>query len=272
VRLLLLFLLWGGPMFAQEQAARPLAEYWFEDDEWHLDVQYIISAEELTKYRALKTITERDIFISEFWSHRDRDEFYRRVEFAKSHFADPTNPSHSGMETDRGRIYVLYGPPDRIDRHPSSFYEFWNYAAGQPPLTFQFSVPPVDSCDGSYGISSKPLATFGSDGPLAVELYPGHFITAFIRLVFSKTAGLSWSLRTHEGNPVLENDEPVLDGTYGPVPSGDSLAQHLFGCRLFGTDGMAFTHPIHAGAYTFSTTVTLTTGEVKQNTVPFEIP
>lgn len=188
-------------------------------------------------------------------------------------FADPKNPSHNGMQTDRGRIYVIYGPPDRIDQHPSSFYEFWNYrATGQPPLPFQFSLPPIDSCDGSYRITSRPMATFESDGHLVVQVYPGHFITTFIPLVFSKTAGLSWSLRTISGEPVLENDDPVLDGAYGPVPIGDSLAQHLFGCRFFGTDGMAFTHPLCPGSYAFSSTVTLTNGEVQRDTVRFDLP
>jgi hypothetical protein len=162
------------------QTARPLPEYWFEDDSWHLEVQYIITGEELGRYR---------------------------------------------METDRGRIYVTYGPPDRIDDHPSSFYQFRNYrTAGQPPLTFQFSVPPVDSCDGSYRITSKPLAIFGSDGHPLVRVYPGHFVSVLIPLVFSRTAAFSWRVRTRSGEPVLENDNPVLDGEYGPAPVGDSMA------------------------------------------------
>ena len=53
------------------QTARPLPGYWFEDDDWHLEVQHIITAEELGKYRALRTVEDRDAFISEFWSRRN---------------------------------------------------------------------------------------------------------------------------------------------------------------------------------------------------------
>ena len=60
-----------APCAEGRQTARPLAEYWFEDDDWHLEVQYIITAEELGKYRALRTVEDRDAFISEFWSRRN---------------------------------------------------------------------------------------------------------------------------------------------------------------------------------------------------------
>src|SRR5262245_3377301 len=116
---------------------RALPEFWFDDDDWHHEVQYIITAEEISAYQGLKTTAERTNFISQFWQRRDptpgtprnefREEFYRRVEYANMNFADPNNPSHNGMETDRGRFYVMFGPPDRIDRHPRSFYEFWHY-------------------------------------------------------------------------------------------------------------------------------------------------
>jgi GWxTD domain-containing protein len=255
----------------------PLPEFWFDDDDWHHEVQYIVTAEEISAYQQLKTTGERNNFISQFWQRRDptpgtpqnefRDEFYRRVEYSNMHFADPNNPSQNGMQTDRGRFYVMFGPPDRVDRQARSFYEFWNYKS---LFTVQFSVPPIDSCDGSYRFTSPaPEASFQS-GSTSVEIYPMRFITVLIGLDFSKTAALDWVLRTAAGDPVIESDYPVLEGNYGPA-RGEPFSKHLFGCRLFGTDGMGFTQPVPAGSYTFSTTVTRTDGKVQRETVKFKV-
>jgi GWxTD domain-containing protein len=256
---------------------RLLPEYWFEDDEWHHEVQYIITMDEISAYQKLKAIEERDRFISQFWQRRDptpgtqqnefREEFYRRVEYANMHFADPNNPSHNGMETDRGRFYVMFGSPDRVDRHSRSFYEFWHYKS---LFTAQFSVPPIDSCDGSYRFTSPaPEASFQS-GSTSVEIYPMRFVTVLIGLDFSKTAALDWMLRTASGDPVIENDYPILEGNYGSA-RGEPFSRHLFGCRLFGTGGMGFTQPVPPGSYSFSTAVTLTDGKVQRETVKFKV-
>jgi GWxTD domain-containing protein len=263
-------------MIAQS-TPRSLPEYWFDDDEWHHEVQYLITAEEISAYQKLKTMDERDPFISQFWGGRDptpgtpqnefREEFYRRVEYANMHFADASNPSHNGMETDRGRFYVMFGPPDRIDPHPTSFYEFWTYKS---LFTVQFSVPPIESCDGTYRFTSPSPASFES-GSTSVEIYPMRFITALIALDFSKTSAFEWKLRTETGDPVIANDYPILEGTYGPARGNEPFSKHLFGCRLFGTGGMAFTQPVPPGSYNFSTSVTLTNGEVRRDTVKFKV-
>lgn len=44
-----------------------------------------------------------------------RKSTYRRLAFANDHFAG----NQPGWKTDRGRIYIRYGPPDEIDSHPS---------------------------------------------------------------------------------------------------------------------------------------------------------
>jgi hypothetical protein len=54
-------------------------------------------------------------------------------------------------------------------------------------------------------------------------------------------------LRTRTGEPVLENEAPMLDGELGPPENNEPLSLHLLGCRMFGTGGMAFTHPVSAG-------------------------
>ena len=260
-----------------------LSQYWFEDDEWHLQVQYIITAGELAAYQTLKTAEERDAFISRFWARRDptpataqnefHDEFDRRVEYANGHFADPSNPAHNGMETDRGRMYVMFGAPDNVDRWPGGAYEIWRYgaaAADGSAFRIEFSVPPIHSCDGSYRIlSPSPIASFKA-ATTSVDVYPRRFVTVRIPVEFSRVASIAESLRTRDGGPVLENDVPVFEGRLGPAGS-DPLSKHLLGCRMFETGGMGFTHPLPPGSYVFSSTVTFTSGDVQTERVPFEV-
>jgi len=89
------------------------------------DVRWIISPEELTAFKALSNDEERDAFIENFWQRRDptpdteenefKEEHYRRIAYANEHFA----AGRAGWRTDRGRIYIVFGPPDEIEAHPS---------------------------------------------------------------------------------------------------------------------------------------------------------
>ncbi|HYA26028.1 MAG TPA: GWxTD domain-containing protein [Terriglobales bacterium] len=89
------------------------------------DVIYIISDEERKAFKQLSNDEERDQFIEAFWQRRNpnpdsedneyKEDHYRRIEYANEHFA----AGIPGWKTDRGRIYIMYGPPDEIDSHPS---------------------------------------------------------------------------------------------------------------------------------------------------------
>ncbi len=88
------------------------------------DVVYIITKEERAAFLALKTDGDRDDFIKQFWEQRDptpgtaaneyKDEHYRRIAYANERFSE----NKAGWKTDRGRIYIIYGPPDEIEAHP----------------------------------------------------------------------------------------------------------------------------------------------------------
>ncbi|HDP97576.1 MAG TPA: GWxTD domain-containing protein [bacterium] len=58
------------------------------------------------------------------------DEFNRRVEFANNHFA-VNALKLDGWETDRGKIYIKYGPPTNVERNVEQInmppYEIWYY-------------------------------------------------------------------------------------------------------------------------------------------------
>jgi GWxTD domain-containing protein len=89
------------------------------------DVRYIITDEEKTAFKQLSNDEERDNFIEAFWARRDptpdtveneyKEEHYRRIAYANEHFA----AGIPGWRTDRGRMYVMYGPADEIESHPS---------------------------------------------------------------------------------------------------------------------------------------------------------
>jgi GWxTD domain-containing protein len=89
------------------------------------DVIYIISPEERHSFLHLATNEEREQFIEAFWQRRNPDpdspentfkeEHYRRIAYANEHFASGI----PGWKTDRGKIYIMWGPPDEIDSHPT---------------------------------------------------------------------------------------------------------------------------------------------------------
>ena len=90
------------------------------------EVTYLISDEERRAFRRLETDEEREEFIEQFWLRRDptpsteeneyREEHYRRIAYANDSFSSNGVP---GWKTDRGMIYINYGPPDERDEHRS---------------------------------------------------------------------------------------------------------------------------------------------------------
>ncbi|MBZ5596191.1 MAG: TonB family protein [Acidobacteriia bacterium] len=96
-------------------------------DKWlNQDVVYIIDDKERAAFKALTADEERENFIVQFWLRRDptpgtpenefKEEHYRRIAYANERFAAIDLP---GWKTDRGRIYIIFGPPDEIESHPS---------------------------------------------------------------------------------------------------------------------------------------------------------
>jgi GWxTD domain-containing protein len=109
----------GGDGTVQQPLATPYQK-WLNED-----VVYIITDEERAAFHRLQADEERETFIEQFWLRRDptpgtlenefREEHYRRIAYANERFASRI----PGWKTDRGRIYITYGPPDEIDDHSS---------------------------------------------------------------------------------------------------------------------------------------------------------
>ena len=109
------------------------------------DVVWIITDQERAAFKQLSNDEERDNFIEAFWQRRDptpdteeneyKEEHYRRIAYANEHFA----AGIPGWKTDRGRIYIMYGPADEVDSHPSGgSYERPMEEGGGETSTFPF--------------------------------------------------------------------------------------------------------------------------------------
>jgi GWxTD domain-containing protein len=111
------------------------------------DVRWIITDEELSAFKKLANNAERDVFIEGFWQRRDptpdtaeneyKEEHYRRIAYANEHYA----AGMPGWRTDRGRIYIMYGPPTSTDSHPMGGpYQRSAEEGGGQTSTFPFEV------------------------------------------------------------------------------------------------------------------------------------
>ncbi len=124
---LILFPLMGWHIAAQdgrkasrEREGKDYYKKWLDED-----VVYIITNEEKAIFQKLTTPEEKESFIEQFWLRRDPDprtpinefkeEHYRRIAFANENFKSGI----AGWKTDRGRIYIIHGPPNSKEVNPT---------------------------------------------------------------------------------------------------------------------------------------------------------
>jgi GWxTD domain-containing protein len=108
--------------------------------------QLIMTGEEKDIFNHLPDRESRREFIADFWSKRDPDtfteenefklEFYARLDYANKHFKEGI----PGWKTDRGRIYIFIGPPDKTEefftiqdpnvRGPILWWIYYNWELG----------------------------------------------------------------------------------------------------------------------------------------------
>lgn len=113
-----------APTYAQKSARELQTPYekWLAED-----VRWIISDQERADFKKLLASQQRDevmdAFVEAFWKRRNptpgspengfKEEHYRRLAYANQHFAEGS----PGWKMDRGRFYIMYGPPDEVERH-----------------------------------------------------------------------------------------------------------------------------------------------------------
>jgi len=106
-------------------------------DEAIQQLEYITNYDEIKPILEAKSREEKLKNFKEFWKKRDPTpntevnelmaEYYSRVSYANQHFTNYMK----GWRTDMGMIYIKYGAPDFVERHPNSFnnhaYEVWEF-------------------------------------------------------------------------------------------------------------------------------------------------
>lgn len=110
---------------------------------------YIATEAERKQYALLNDVDAKRKFLSDFWKRRDtnpetpenefRIRYMERIEVAKREFSGSL---HVGWKTDRGRVHILYGRADEVERFPntseSNPYEIWRYNDIQGGVIFVF--------------------------------------------------------------------------------------------------------------------------------------
>jgi GWxTD domain-containing protein len=101
-------------------------------------LMYVTDADDWKKLNNASE-AEQDSVFKAFWDKRDPSpgssenelftEFYRRVDISNRNFSFTRK---EGWRTDRGRVYIVFGPPDRIEHstpmgYTQADYEVWYY-------------------------------------------------------------------------------------------------------------------------------------------------
>ena len=98
---------------------------------------YLATTTELDSIKGAKNSEEKLQRFLNFWKTKDPNketpeneafnEYYRRVEYANTHFSHYTE----GWKSDMGMVYIILGAPNSVDRHPFEYdskpYEVWEY-------------------------------------------------------------------------------------------------------------------------------------------------
>lgn len=118
-----------------------------ESEKFYQEARLIMSGEESKIWKHLPDAETRKEFIKDFWEKRDPDpdtednefkrEFEARIAYANKHFRE----GGFGMNTDRGRVYIFLGPPDKTEdflnrtysttaRGSAIWWIYYNYGVG----------------------------------------------------------------------------------------------------------------------------------------------
>lgn len=111
-------------------------------------LKYIVSDEQLKQMKS-GSDTEKEKKFRAFWDQRDPSkntvynelmaEYYRRIDYAFKEFSNRGNLA--GHESDQGKVYINYGPPDEKDRQfpkEGEVIEIWKY--GNKRFVFEAST------------------------------------------------------------------------------------------------------------------------------------
>jgi len=112
--------------------------------------RYLATPNETNQYLKMSNEEGKREFLHQFWETRDNNPNDYRNEFFLSYLKriDESNLRYhalgrDGWETDRGRVYLMYGEPNEIERYPNETetrpYEIWNYHELEGGVYFIFA-------------------------------------------------------------------------------------------------------------------------------------
>ena len=157
-------------------------------------VPYIITDVEKRVFENLPNEEERGRFITRFWEKRDLDPatpenefktvYFKRTALANKSFG---TSGISGWRTDRGRIFILLGPPQEIQRdfNPASTsaltmnaaretWNYWNLANPRLPYNLEFSFLDKHGT-GNYVLETSLIPRAGGNVPFDTATLSYHF-------------------------------------------------------------------------------------------------
>ncbi len=128
------------------------------------EMRYIATSNELEQLSQTESNEDIDRWLDQFWQKRNitgsprndaREEYMRRVRMANEKYS---SPREMGVSTDRGRVLLLYGKPDRIENENSVYgadrkFELWideNRVQGHQVAFFLFISSQYSAAKGSY--------------------------------------------------------------------------------------------------------------------------
>ncbi|MDI6765685.1 MAG: GWxTD domain-containing protein [Bacteroidota bacterium] len=107
--------------------------------------KYIATENEKALFGNLTELKAKQKFIFDFWQRRSvtgqikEEEYNKRIQYANDQLSTGLR---QGWKTDRGRVLIVYGTCDEIERFPSSAesnpYEIWHYNNIQGGVIFVF--------------------------------------------------------------------------------------------------------------------------------------
>ncbi len=110
--------------------------------------KYIATDAEKNQYEKLTSVKSKQRFLDEFWRKRNSsldsekpsyDEYINRVNEANKKFKQL---GREGFKSERGRVFITYGEPDRIEKFPNEPnlkpYEVWYYDSIEGGVRFVF--------------------------------------------------------------------------------------------------------------------------------------
>jgi TonB family protein len=228
-------------------------------DRWlNQDVVYIISDAERAAFLSLETDEERRMFIEQFWLRRDptpgtpenevKIEHYRRIVYSDEHFTG----AKPGWQTDRGKVYILYGPPDELESHQADHRENWLYrhiaGVGENVIVefvdasgngdYRWTKAPKTSAEGNISVDSRRVGNINPSGrvQLAAQmaeqnllvrvdpLYPTQALAARLQgtvrfVVVIGKDGRVTDTQLVSGHPLLVNaaKDAIMQWVYKPT-------------------------------------------------------